>query len=390
MLQEGDRVLVIDDDEVVRDSCEKVLTGDGYRVAGAEDGEKGLSLFREFQPDLVLVDLKMPGKSGMEVLEELQQTDPDVIKIVITGYGSVSSAVDAMKRGAYDFVPKPFSPDEISLTVARGLEKRRLLFESNALKQRQEQIRRNMISLVSHELSAPLSATIQHLQVILAGMAGEVSPETRELIELCNGRLQEMLDLIRTWINLAVLDPVRMAEQFEKIELSGVARESVERLRALADEKRVDLKFESPRTLSPIRGTKGPLAEVFNNLIGNGIKYNRQGGWVKARMYETDRHVCVEVSDNGLGIGEEHLPRIFDEFYRVDPRRSAPVKGSGLGLSIVKTLVEAHGGTIDVKSRLDEGTTFLVRFPKYSDSRGEESRKEIHKSAWRLPWVRRR
>lgn len=390
MLHDPARVLVIDDEEVVRDSCAKVLTGDGYSVEGAEDGDAGLSLFREFQPDLVLVDLKMPGKGGMEVLEELQRTDPDVIKIVITGYGSISSAVDAMKKGAYDFVPKPFSPDEISLTVARGLEKRRLLFESNALRLKQERIRKNMISLVSHELSAPLSAAIQHLEVILAGMAGKVSPETRELIELCNGRLREMLELIRTWINLAVLDPVKMAEHFEKIDLSATARESIERLRPLADQKGVDLELESPGNPSPVRGSKGPLGEVFNNLISNGIKYNREGGWVKVRLYENDRDVCVEVSDNGVGIEEVHLSRIFDEFYRVDPRRSAPVKGSGLGLSIVKTLVEAHGGTIDVKSRFGEGTTFGVRFPKFSDSRREESQEEVHRTGWRLPWVRRR
>jgi signal transduction histidine kinase len=362
------RVLVIDDEEVVRDSCARVLRGDGHTVAGAEDGNKGLTLFGEFRPDLVLVDLKMPGKTGMEVLEELQRTDPDVIKIVITGHGSVSSAVDAMKRGAYDFVPKPFSPDEISLTVARGLEKRRLLQESNALRLRQERIRRNMVSLVSHELSAPLSATIQHMEVILAGMAGEVAPGTRELIEICNRRLRDMLDLLRTWINLAVLDPTKMAEHFEKLDLSLIAKESIERLRPLAGGKRVDLRLECPKRLSPVRGGKTPLGEVFNNLISNAIKYNREGGWVKVRIDEQGKDVCIEVSDNGPGIEDVHLSRIFDEFYRVDPRRNAPVKGSGLGLSIVKTLVEAHGGTVDVKSRFGEGTTFLVRLPMFSDS----------------------
>jgi len=370
MVRDRARVLVIDDEEVVRDSCARILTGDGVVVEGAEDGLQGLKRFREFQPDLVLVDLKMPGKSGMEVLEELERADPDVIKIVITGYGSVSSAVDAMKRGAYDFVPKPFSPDEISLTVARGLEKRRLTSESNALRRGQERIRRNMISLVSHELSAPLSAAIQHLEVILAGMAGEISPESKELIGLCNGRLREMLALTRTWINLAVLDPIKMAERFEKVDLAEIARGSMERLRPLADRHGVDLKLVSPQPVSPIRGSQVPLGEVFHNLIGNGIKYNREGGWVQVRLFEQDAQVCVAVSDNGVGIEEVHLPRIFDEFYRADPRRSAPVKGSGLGLSIVKSLVEAHRGTIHVHSRFGEGTTFEIRFPRFSPSPG--------------------
>lgn len=364
MTVERARILVIDDEKVIRDSCTRILITEGNIVKSAENGDIGLRLFKEFHPDLVLVDLKMPGKSGMDVLEEIESIDPNVVKIVITGYATVSSAVDAMKRGAYDFIPKPFTPEEILLIVARGLEKRRLFLESLALKVEQERIRRNMISLVSHELRAPLAATAQYLEVILGGMAGKISSEAKEMIDRCDIRIKELLELLSRWLNLATFDPVNMADHFQDIDLSGVGRESIEILKPLAEEKKISLILEKPDDLPPIKGSKVSLEEIFNNLISNGIKYNKAGGWVKVKLYEGDEEVCVEISDNGLGINEEHLSRIFDEFYRVDGRRNAPIKGSGLGLSIVKKMVDAYGGMIDVESRFGEGTTFRIGFPK--------------------------
>lgn len=364
MLVERGRILVIDDEEVIRDSCALALVKEGNIVKSAESGDLGLQLFKEFQPDVVLIDLKMPGKSGMEVLEEIEAMDPNVVKIVITGFATVSSAVDAMKRGAYDFIPKPFTPEEIRLIVARGLERRRLLLESEALRIEQEKIRRNMISLVSHEFRAPLAATVQYLEVILGGMAGDISGEAKEMVERCNIRLREMLELLRKWLNLATFDPIKMAEHFQDVNLSDVARESIELLKSLAEEKKTELILETPEGLPTIKGSKVSLEEILNNLISNGIKYNKEGGWVKVTLYERDQEVLVKVSDNGLGIKEEHLSRIFDEFYRVDGRRNAPIKGTGLGLSIVKKMVDSHGGIIGLESRFGEGTTFTCSFPK--------------------------
>lgn len=369
------RILVIDDEEVIRDSCAQALSREGHIIACAENGDTGLKVSKEFCPDVVLIDLKMPGTSGMKVLEELEISDPNVVKIVITGYATVSSAVDAMKKGAYDFIPKPFTPEEIRLIVSRGLERRRLLLESEALRMEQERIRRNMISLVSHELRAPLAASVQYLEVILGGMAGEVTQETREIVDRCVIRLREMLELLSRWLNLATFDPEKMAARFQLVNPAEIAAESIQLLKTSAEEKKVDLVLETPRSLSPISGSKVSLAEIFNNLISNAIKYNREGGQVKVRLYENDEEVCLEVEDNGPGISEEHLPRIFDEFYRVDGRRNAPVKGSGLGLSIVKKMVDAHGGSISVNSQVERGTTFKIRFPKGSGKGIEDQMK---------------
>jgi two-component system phosphate regulon sensor histidine kinase PhoR len=295
------------------------------------------------------------------------------VKIVITGYSTVSSAVEAMQKGADDFIAKPFTDDEIGITVEKGLKKRRLILEREALMREQELIRRNMISLVSHEMRAPLAASIQYLEVILGGMAGDVSQEATEMIERCVVRLREMLELFGRWLKLATYDPQRSAERFTEVHLSEVAAKALEMRNAEALKMKIRLSLEAPQELSPVMGSSGALEEVLDNLIGNAVKYNKEGGWVKVRLFEQNREILVEVSDNGIGIPQEHLPRIFDEFYRVDGRRNAPIKGAGLGLAIVKKLVETHGGSIVAESRFGEGSLFRISLPKPQQTQAERT-----------------
>ena len=368
MVAQSECILVIDDEEVLRDACKQALTKKGYVTVAAENGDQGLQMVRELNPDLVLIDLKMPGRSGMEVLQEIQSTHPDIVKIVITGYSTVSLAVEAMKKGADDFIPKPFTPDEIRMIVEKGLAKRRLILEREALRREQEAVRRNMISLVSHEMRAPLAATIQYLEVILAGMAGEVSQEAREMIERGAVRLREMLELFGRWLKLATYDPQRSAERFSEVQLFDLAAKVLEARKPEAQEMKIHLSLEAPQDLPAIMGSRGALEEVLDNLICNAIKYNRQGGWVKVRLFQLNQEIVLEVNDNGVGIPQEHLPRIFDEFYRVDGRRNAPIKGAGLGLAIVKKLVDSHGGSIGAESRFGEGTLFRIKLPRSQDT----------------------
>jgi len=372
-VSQGECILIIDDEQVLLEGCRQVLEEKGYVTATADNGERGLQLIRELNPDLVLVDLKMPGKSGMEVLQEIESTHPNLVKIVITGYSTVSLAVEAMKKGADDFIPKPFTDDELSMTVEKGLKKRRLILEREALMKEQELIRRNMISLVSHEMRAPLAATIQYLEVILGGMAGDVSQEAKEMIERCVVRLREMLELFGRWLKLATYDPQKSAERFTAVPLTDMAAKVLEMRKPDAQEMKVHLSLEAPQDLPPVMGSRGALEEVLDNLVANAIKYNRQGGWVKVRLLERNQEILVEVADNGIGIPPEHLPRIFDEFYRVDGRRNAPIKGAGLGLAIVKKLVETHGGTIAAESRVGEGSLFRISLPKPQQTKAERT-----------------
>jgi two-component system sensor histidine kinase/response regulator len=365
MLLERPRVLVIDDEEVIRDACSQILMAQGSIVHTVASGDEGLKILGEFRPDVVLVDLKMPGKSGIQVLEEISNLDETIVPVVITGYASIESAVDAMKKGAFDFICKPFSPDDIRRVFAKALQERRLILENEALKAIQERTRRNMTSLVSHELRAPLAATVQYLEVILAGIAGPLSEELEDMLSRCSLRLREMLEMIGRWLNLATFDPAGMAAQFVPVNLAEVSEQSVEILTPMARERDVSLTWEKGGEVHLVKGNKGALTEVLNNLISNAIKYNKPGGCVEVTLCSKEQEVIVEIKDNGIGIDKADVSRIFEEFYRVDGRRDAPVKGHGLGLSIAKKLVEAHWGLIDLESELGEGTKIRLRFPRF-------------------------
>ncbi len=357
------KVLIIDNEEVIRESCKIVLERDGYIVDLAENGEQGLELFKRQGHDIVLLDFMLSGISGMEVLKKLNEIDPHSIKIVITGYASVPVAVEVMKLGANDFVPKPFVPETIRTAVSRGFEKRLVFLENEALKEEQEQIRRNMISLVSHELRSPLAATVQFLEIIDRGMAGEISTQSKEMVSRCVIRLREMLALIRKWLNLSTFDPKVMHKNFEVLDMEKIAESSVEQYLDKAKDMEVDISLEIRDTPLLINGFIPLITEIFSNLISNAIKYNVKGGKIKITLSKNKKLVQTEIQDTGIGIPEEHVPRIFDEFYRVDGRRNGPVKGSGLGLAIVKKMVEFHNGEIHVESTLGQGTLFVFSIP---------------------------
>jgi DNA-binding NtrC family response regulator len=175
-------VLVIDDEESMRDSCSQIIVKTGCRVEAAEDGASGLEKVRGLKPDAILLDLKMPGMSGFEVLDQVQLIDPQIVTIVITGYATVDAAVEAMKKGAYDFLPKPFTPDELRLILARALERRRLAIEAEALRREKKLLQDNIITMVSHQLRSPLVAIQQYFEVLLGGIVGELGDKPQEMM----------------------------------------------------------------------------------------------------------------------------------------------------------------------------------------------------------------
>ena len=160
------RIIVIDDDPVMRLSCFKILDKEGYLVETYEDGEQGLNAIQAQKPDLLVVDLKMPKIGGMEVIARVHEIDPEICIVVITGYATIGTAVDAMKAGAYDFLPKPFTPDELRLIVSRGIERSELAEQSRRLKQEKENLQRRFLTFVSHQLQSPLVAVQQYLDIL--------------------------------------------------------------------------------------------------------------------------------------------------------------------------------------------------------------------------------
>jgi len=358
-------ILVIDDEESMRDSCAQIIAKLGCRVETAEDGDIGLEKVHKLKPDAIIVDLKMPGISGFDVLNEVQLIDPQIVAIVITGYATVDAAVEAMKRGAYDFLPKPFTPDELRLILARALERRHLALEAETLRREKKLLQDNIITMVSHQLRSPLIAIQQYFEVLLSGIAGELEAKPREMIRKASDRLTSLLELVNDWLHLARFDAGGLVGKSRPVNLRKVLDKLIEFFGPLAREHEVTLEWGAPPEPGiAALGDEASLEQVFTNLIHNGIIYNRRGGRVQVHLGEDGDDATVEIRDTGIGIAAEHLPLIFDQFYRVHRSEEMKAKGSGLGLAIVKKIVDAHRGRVEVSSELGLGTVFTVRIPK--------------------------
>ncbi len=356
-------ILVIDDEETMRESCHQVLTKQGYQVELAEDGVFGLEKLMARRPDLVLLDLKMPRMDGMTVLAKAREIDSDIVIIVITGYATLESAIEAMKRGAYDFLPKPFTPEELRLIAKRGLERRRLVLETKRLEEEKDRMQKFFITMVSHQLRSPLATVQQNLELILGHMMGDVPVKQEELLVRIKRQISDLLQLIKDWLDLARIERNKVVKAFDSIPLGSILSETIQSLQSMADEKRVSFHL-GQNGLPLIKGDPQSLKQLFGNLFNNAIRYNRSGGDVNVKLREKDTHVEVRVSDTGSGIAEADLPFIFDEFYRGKTDEVQKTKGTGLGLAIVKKIAEAHSGFVRVESVPGKGTTFIIGLPK--------------------------
>jgi len=368
------RILVIDDEEIVLDSCTEILRGEGYQLTTASDGTRGLALLKEFRPDVVVVDLKMPGLSGFDVLERIRSIDATVVAIVITGYATVSSAVEAMKRGAYDFLPKPFTPEEFRLIIRRGVEKRTLVFETIALRRERDLLREHFSSIVSHELKAPLAAIQQNIYVLEAQLAQTATPDQRERLGRVKTRMADLIQMVDTWRRGVSVDLDAIKARQVPVSVRIPIDKAVESALVYATRKAVTIDVSVPDPAPQVRGDQGTLTEALVNILGNAVKFSREGGRIEVTAEVRDDDVRIAVADHGVGIAAEDLPHVFDAFY-TQPG-AAGERGSGLGLAVSRRIVEAHSGTILVQSTPGQGSTFVIVLPALDDDGPGEGRRE--------------
>ena len=484
-------VLVVDDEENIRDGSERTLKPIGFEVFKASRGSEALEILSQRKISIVLLDLKMPGMDGMEVLGRIQEINPSILVIVITGYATVQTAIEAMKQGAYDFIPKPFEPDQLRMVVRRAHEKIRLLQETEKLENERrrtladlhteksrvhtilqslpngvvvtnaqgrtvlinpafqkllnlnpdsqpgkhieeyipdktlcnlimeisqgkhvdyediptheftlsdttyllargqpvlsekneclgavvnivdittmkilDRLKSEFVAKVSHELRSPLATIHEQLALVIQNMIENTVEADQHILSRAKEKTRGLISLIGDLLDLSRIESGTICQEPEPVHLEDMVKNVLDFLKIRAEEKNqsigLDILNESLPTVSadPVA-----LESIFGNLITNAITYTPEGGEIRVTVASAGVNIRVKVMDNGFGIEEQYLDKIFDKFYRVKNEKTRYITGTGLGLSIVKELVTSIGGFIEVESIPGKGSTFTVLFP---------------------------
>lgn len=481
------RILIVDDEKVIREGVERALAGMGYVVTKAESGERGIEMIKAEGCDIVLLDLMMPGIDGFAVLKWIKENQPQIEVIVVTGFATVSKAVTAMKQGAFDFVGKPFTPDYIRIVVGKAVDKLRLQEEAAQLREErtlslaainQEQSRlktvfscmaeaviitdrdglvvhhnpaainileiqtdpvvgkplaasindaaavemvfeaieqakvvtrefapgsisrrflwahcspvksasggvlgsvtvfedisthkeidrmkSDFVAMVAHELKSPLASIEQMIYALQVGCQYESLSSCNALHKRMVVRTKDLLQLIENLLNLSKLESGTVVFHLEPVRGKEIVEDIIEIITPQAEGRGLKIDYEPCREDWWINVDYDHIRSAFLNIISNAVKYTPDGGRIRIATSLTGGLASLVVRDSGIGIGQDDLPHIFDRFFRVKGKATRHITGSGLGLSLVKKVVEAHKGFIDVQSEPGVGTAFTLRFP---------------------------
>ncbi|MEA3471046.1 MAG: hybrid sensor histidine kinase/response regulator [Thermodesulfobacteriota bacterium] len=356
-------VLIIDDEESIRDGCTQALEKSGYTVLATGNGQEGIRIAREKRPDIAYVDLKMPCISGMDIIDILSREIPDIVLIVITGYASIISAVESMKKGAYDYLPKPFTPDQLRAVTTRGIDHRNLTLETRKLKEEKEQFEKNFITFVSHEMRSPLVTIQQYMESLKVIASGCLSGEAVNIMERCDKRIRNLEDLVEHWLDISRIENGTLTQKKEPVSLAAIVARSMDEMTPLCQRRGLKMEEEIPGDLPSVIGDEESIVRVLINIIGNATKYTPSGGMIHIGAEYDALDVTISISDTGAGIPRDKIPFIFEPFFRGKGKEDRQ-RGSGLGLTFCKKIMEAHDGSIEVQSKEGEGTTFLLKFPR--------------------------
>ena len=485
------KVLVIDDEDGIREGSERIISRMGCEVFSASLGEEGLEILNNRQPHIVLLDLKMPGMDGMEVMRRIHEIDPNTLVIIITGFATVETAIEAMKEGAYDFIPKPFEPDPLRIVVNRAKERILLRLETEKLEHERsrtladlgmeqsrirtiieslpnglvvtntegrvvltnptfcqligqppeectgspftetikdeglcklvqdisrgryvdfeeiptyefvlsedkyfqvrgrpvigdrreclgavisfqdisamkvlDRLKTEFVAKVSHELRSPLSTIHEQLAMVMKAMADEETGTDQHLISRAKEKTQGLISTIGDLLDLSRIETGNICQEPREFRMEELLTSVVDFLSAQANAKKQSLTLHLPEaTLPSFKADPLALESIVGNLITNAINYTEEEGEIIVRVDQVGDNVRIAIKDNGFGIEAKYLGKIFDRFYRVKNDKTRFLTGTGLGLPIVKGLVDSLGGSISVESEPGHGSTFTVLLP---------------------------
>jgi two-component system, sensor histidine kinase and response regulator len=363
-------VLVVDDEYGMRLGAERALrdftlnlpdiNGEvRFAIRTAASGKELEEKMADGRTDILLLDHKLPDTTGLEILDRLHNSPLDLLTIMITAYASLETAVTATRRGAYDFLAKPFTPEELRGAVRKAARHLILQRKARRLAEEKRQVRFQFISVLAHEMKAPISAVEGYLQMIRERAVGDSLEAYDRMLDRCLIRIDGMRKLIGDLLDLTAIESGQRQRTLAVVDVVDAARQAIENVKAEAARREIVIELDAPADLK-MQADRTEIEMVLNNLVSNAVKYNRDEGCVRVSLSEAGGIIRIAVEDTGIGMTLEESKRLFNDFARIKNEKTRHILGSGLGLSTVKKLVTLYGGDVSVKSQPDVGSTFVA------------------------------
>ncbi len=382
-----ERILIVDDEADIAAILKLHLEDSGYVTAWAGNGQAALQMLKEGGFSLALMDIRMPGMNGVDVLSRIRAEGLDVAVIMMTAHGSEDLVVECMTSGAADYISKPFSLDDTLQRVERAIANRRMLLVKNRLEQEKE----DFFFMLSHDLKNPITAVIGSIDIMREGRLGPVNTEQVDYLQSAIDSCNEVVAMVDNLLDVQRFETGKMPVVIRPQHPAEIAAAAVERFSKAAEHEGIALTLEKDSDTTEIAIDKNLMGRVFANLLVNAIKFTPEGGTIKVScscVRNSAAHriripvyfvppagfanrrcfVRISVKDTGNGIPHEDLDHIFDRYTQSHNAVGRERGGAGLGLAFCKMAVESFNGIIWAESEAGVGSEFIILLPCYPGS----------------------
>ena len=382
MSEADNTILIIDDEPEILLSLNRLLRKD-FRVLTANNAEEGVRLLNSSAVQVIISDQRMPGITGVDFFEKVKSDFPDAVRLIRTGYADIEAVIDSINRGnIFRYITKPWNAEELKGIINEAFERYRsareraellkqlsdakLLLERQVEKRTDELNEKNkmlnqFLGMAAHDLRSPVSIISGYSDMILSEMYDD-SP-ARSLLEIINSQSSFMLSIIDDLLDIATIEAGKLVLNKRRLDYKDFLRRNIMLNSHFAGKKNIRIEENIPSGDLSLVFDPDKITQVLNNLIGNAVKYSSGGSLIRVSAYICDGRVCTDVADEGIGIPEDELNRLFKAFSKTSVKAPGGEKSTGLGLLIAKKNVEGHGGAISVKSVSGRGSTFTFSIP---------------------------
>jgi PAS domain S-box-containing protein len=494
------KILIVDDEKGLRIGTKRLLEGEGYIVETAENGCEGIKLGTASEFDLAIIDLKMPDIDGISVMKEILKVYPDSVCLIATGYASYETAIEAIKFGAFSYIPKPFTPDELFQKLSQGYSRRELIIERKKWKQEREErllevafeksrlntiinsitdgllvvnkngeavlynpsalkypgfdqikieeyildklhpqitelinkflssetseqksfssqvelkanrqliveatsspvfnpdgtlagvvviikditglkkiefLKSQFVSMVSHELKAPIAAVYGYLKLFSDTSIHLTEEQKLNYLNRSQIRLDGLLKMVNDLLDISRMELKTVNKEIKEIDLTAVIKSIVELFQIEIKKKNISITINVSEKIPFLQADQDEMSRLFTNLLSNAIKYNKTGGSIVININSSGNYIITEVNDTGIGMKPAESAKLFQEFFRAKNDKTKDISGTGLGLSIVKRIVDSYSGKMEVVSEFNMGTSFKIFLPLRNGNNNTEQK----------------